>query len=73
MDSQVAGEGRLLDLVTDAWRRDKLPLDDILVPAAELPDPEADGGQAGDSLRQQENKWGDLVLGSLQDTQHHPS
>jgi len=68
MDSQVQVEGRLLDIVNDAWRKDKLPLDDIMVPIAELPDPEADNGQSGDSLRQQENKWTDLALYSIQDS-----
>ena len=69
MDSQVQVEGRLLDIVSDSWRKDKLPLDDIMVPVAELPDPEADNGQTGDSLRQQENKWTDLALHTIQDSQ----
>jgi len=69
MDSQVQVEGRLLDIVSDAWRKDKLPLDDIVVPLTELPDPEADNGQTGDSLRQQENKWTDLALHTIQDSQ----
>jgi len=69
MDSQVQVEGRLLDIVSDSWRKDKLPLDDIMVPVAELPDPEADNGQTGDSLRQQENKWTDLALHTVQDSQ----
>ena len=72
MDSQVQVEGRLLDIVTDDWRKEKLPLDDIAVPLAELPDPEADNGQT-ESLRQQENKWSDLALQSVQDTQQPPS
>jgi len=66
MDSQVQVEGRLLDIVTDDWRKEKLPLDDINVPISELPDPEADNGQT-DSLRQQENKWTDLALHTIQD------
>ena len=66
MDSQVQVEGRLLDVVTDDWRKEKLPLDEITVPISELPDPEADNGQT-DSLRQQESKWADLALGSIQD------
>ena len=72
MDSQVQVEGRLLDIVTDDWRKEKLPLDDIAVPLAELLDPEADNGQT-ESLRQQENKWSDLALQSVQDTQQPPS
>ena len=66
MDSQVQVEGRLLDVVTDDWRKEKLPQDEITVPISELPDPEADNGQT-DSLRQQESKWTDLALGSIQD------
>ena len=66
MDSQVQVEGRLLDVVTDDWWKEKLPLDEITVPISELPDPEADNGQT-DSLRQQESKWTDLALGSIQD------
>ena len=31
MDSQVQVEGRLLDVVDDAWRTETLPLDDIHV------------------------------------------
>jgi len=72
MDSQVQIEGRFLDIISDSWRRDKLPLDDIMIPVAELPDPEADNGQTGDSLRQQENKWTDLALQSIQDS-HQPN
>ena len=72
MDSQVQIEGRFLDIISDSWRRDKLPLDDIMIPVAELPDPEADNGQTGDSLRQQENKWTDLALLSIQDS-HQPN
>ena len=66
MDSQVQVEGRLLDVVTDDWRKEKLPLDEITVPISELPDPEADNGQT-DSLRQQESTWTALALGSIQD------
>ena len=36
MDSQVQVEGRLLDLVTDDWRKERLPLDDINVPVSEF-------------------------------------
>ena len=67
MDSQVQVEGRLLDLVTDDWRKERLPLGDINVPISELPDPEADNGQT-DSLRQQESKWTDLALITFQDS-----
>ena len=65
MDSQVQVEGRLLDLVTDEVK-ERLPLDDINVPVSELPDQEADNGQT-ESLRQQESKWTDLALNTIQD------
>ena len=55
-------EGRLLDIVDDAWRKDKLPEEDIAVPLSELPDPESDNGNTGESVREQENKWTDLAL-----------
>ena len=61
MDSQVQVEGRLLE-----WRKERLPLDDINVPVSELPDPEVDNGQT-ESLRQQESKWTDLALNTIQD------
>ena len=64
MDSQVQIEGRLLDIVKDDWRKEKLPLDDINVPAQELPDPEADNGNT-ESLRQQEMKWTDMALNTI--------
>jgi hypothetical protein len=31
--------------VDDAWRKDKLPEEDIAVPLSELPDPESDNGE----------------------------
>jgi hypothetical protein len=65
MDSQVAAEGRLLDIVDDAWREDQLPNDDIYVPPAELPDPEADNGDSHMTLKEQEQKWTDIALGIL--------
>lgn len=69
MDSQVVADGHLLDLVDDAWREDKLPNDDVDVPASELPDPEADTADAHLSLREQEQKWTDIALGQLNDLQ----
>ena len=32
MDSEFLPDGRLLDIVDDAWRKEKLPRDDIAVP-----------------------------------------
>lgn len=57
-----------LDLGLDAsvhTFQDKLPDDDISVPVSELPDPDADNGANGESVRQQENKWNDLALNDL--------
>ena len=45
--------------------QEKLPDDDIAVPLCELPDPDADNGATGESVRQQENKWNDLALNDL--------
>lgn len=65
MDSQVAVEGRLLDIVDAGWREDRLPSEDICVPPSELPDPEADNGDSHMTLKEQEQKWGDIALGVL--------
>ena len=46
----------------------RLPVDDISVPIGELPDPEADSGNSGETLRQVENKWTDLALTGLADS-----
>jgi len=67
MDSQVPVDGRLLELVDAAWRTDKLPNDGIEVPILELPDPEPDTTTPNLTLRQQENKWTDLMLSNLND------
>ena len=45
--------------------KDQLPEEDIAVPTSELPDPEADNGNTGESIREQENKWTDLALNQL--------
>jgi len=65
MDSQVTADGRLLDLVDDAWREEILPKDDIHVPIEELPDPEADNGESHLTQKEQDQKWTDLALGDL--------
>lgn len=62
---QFQVDGRLLEIVEDAWKREKLPEEDIAVPMAELPDPEADNGAQGESMKEQENKWTDLGLNQL--------
>lgn len=65
MDSQVQLEGRLLDVVDEAWRRDILNEEEIAVPLHELPDPEPDNSCNTESLRQQEHSWRDLALRRL--------
>ena len=49
----------------DAWKKEKLPNEDIAVPLAELPDPESDNAATGESLRDTEAKWTDLGLQKL--------
>lgn len=69
MDSQVAIDGRLLDIVDDAWRKETLPFDDITVPLEELPDPDADNGDTHMTVKEADAKWNDLSL-SLMSEQH---
>ncbi|XP_014215875.1 anaphase-promoting complex subunit 13 [Copidosoma floridanum] len=71
MDSQICGDGRLLDLIDEEWRKDKLPLDEILVPASELPDPESDNGDSHMTLKELEQKWNNLALGTLSENHLH--
>jgi len=73
MDSEVRRNGRLMDIVDQDWQTDQLPMEDVLVPQMELPELEPDnGGTTGpgsqqETLREQEQKWTDLGLSSLQD------
>ncbi|XP_012270578.1 anaphase-promoting complex subunit 13 [Orussus abietinus] len=71
MDSQVCGEGRLLDLIDEAWRKERLPIDEILVPISELPDPESDNGDSHMTLKELEQKWNNLALGTLSENHLH--
>lgn len=64
-DSQVRIDGRLIDIADNAWREEKLPKDLIEVPPSELPDPEADNGDSHTTVKEQEQKWADLALGTL--------
>ncbi|GAB1294586.1 Anaphase-promoting complex subunit 13 [Apodemus speciosus] len=81
MDSEVQRDGRILDLIDDAWREDKLPYEDVAIPLAgslagaeccgrvthlsELPEPEQDNGGTTESVKEQEMKWADLALQGL--------
>ncbi|GFX92689.1 RNA-directed DNA polymerase from mobile element jockey [Trichonephila clavipes] len=68
MDSNVARNGRLIDLVDTQWRQEKLPNDSIAVPAADVPDAEPDNSNPQDTLREQEQKWTDLALNRIDKT-----
>ncbi|XP_005993753.1 anaphase-promoting complex subunit 13 [Latimeria chalumnae] len=65
MDSELQRDGRILDLVDDAWREDKLPYEDVTIPLNELPEPEQDNGGTTESVKEQEMKWADLALHNL--------
>ncbi|KAJ8911865.1 hypothetical protein NQ315_012531 [Exocentrus adspersus] len=69
MDSQVMIDGFFVDLIDDTWRSDTLPEDDIAVPIWELSDPEADSGDPHLTLKEQEQKWTDIMLTSLSEHQ----
>ena len=72
MDSEVTHDGRLMDIIDSKWREDKLPKEDVAVLQQELPELEPDNGHSNETLREQEQKWLDLALGTLheQPTQH---
>ncbi|XP_014676950.1 PREDICTED: anaphase-promoting complex subunit 13-like [Priapulus caudatus] len=67
MDSEYIRDGRLMDIVDEAWRAEKLPDDLIAVPVMELPELEPDNGHSNETLREQEQKWNDLALSNLHD------
>ena len=67
MDSKVQRDGRQMDIVDLAWAKDKLPDEDVAVPQMELPELEPDNGHTNETLKEQEQKWVDLALGSLQE------
>jgi anaphase-promoting complex subunit 13 len=67
MDSHVLRRGRLMDIVDKDWREDKLPNEDISVPQLELPELEPENGNTHETLKEQEQKWTDLGLATLQE------
>lgn len=71
MDSQITGDGRLLELIDEAWRKERLPIDDIVVPSSELPDPESDNGDSHMTLKELEQKWSNLALGTFSENHFH--
>lgn len=68
MDSQLEKDGRMMDLIDDEWRSDKLPFEDIDVPVLELPEPEQENGNSTETLREIDQKWTDLGLQALQES-----
>lgn len=71
MDSQLQRDGRILMLVDKSWKDDirSLPYEEIPVPLMELPDPEPDNGNPLETLKEQEQKWTDLGLSRVTETQ----
>jgi anaphase-promoting complex subunit 13 len=67
MDSEIQVEGRLMDIIDQAWKDDILPHEDIDVPQMELPELEPDNGNNNETLREQEQKWTDLACGDFHD------
>jgi len=67
MDSHVIRRGRLMDIVDKDWREDRLPNEDIAVPQMELPELEPENGNTHETLKEQEQKWTDLGLATLQE------
>ncbi|CAL1540991.1 unnamed protein product [Lymnaea stagnalis] len=65
MDSEYQRDGRLMDMIDEKWRADQLPKEDIQVPITARPEPEQDNGQSAESLQEQEQKWLDIALSSL--------
>ncbi|ESO89407.1 hypothetical protein LOTGIDRAFT_218795 [Lottia gigantea] len=68
MDSEVKRDGRLMDAIDDEWRRDKLPVQDIMVPVMQLPETEPDNGPSIETPHEQEQKWTDLGLSTFRNT-----
>ncbi|XP_069364737.1 rRNA-processing protein UTP23 homolog isoform X2 [Maniola hyperantus] len=57
MDSKYRRNGRLIDIVDEEWKAEKLPDEDIQVPLEELPDPEADSADSHLTLKEQSMRW----------------
>ncbi|ESO09947.1 hypothetical protein HELRODRAFT_72771 [Helobdella robusta] len=65
MDSQITRRRLLIDIVDQDWLKDTLPNDDVVVPIMELPELENENGNTQETLKEQEQKWTDLSLVSL--------
>jgi len=65
MDSEYQRDGRLMDMIDEKWRADRLPKEDVEVPVTARPEPEQDNGPSAESQTEAEQKWADLALSSL--------
>ena len=70
MDSEMMRDGRVMDIVDQKWREDRLPSEDIAVPQMHLPELESDNGHSTETLTEQEQKWTDVALTNLHDAHH---
>ncbi|XP_031563627.1 anaphase-promoting complex subunit 13-like [Actinia tenebrosa] len=62
--------GRLVDIIDDEWKNEKLPNEEIAVPEFELPPiDDTDNSGTVESLKEQEEKWTDLGISQLQESQ----
>ena len=54
-------------MTEDAWREDKLPHEDVVIPLNELREPERDKGGTTESVKEQEMKWTYLAFQYLRE------
>ncbi|KAK6168519.1 hypothetical protein SNE40_021032 [Patella caerulea] len=73
MDSELQRDGRLMDVIDEEWRKDTLPVEDILVPVMELPEAEPDNGPSLETRLEQEQKWTDLGLSAFRNIPTTPT
>ncbi|KXJ04194.1 anaphase-promoting complex subunit 13 [Exaiptasia diaphana] len=70
--SHAHRNGRLIELIDDEWKKEKLPNEEIAVPEFELPPvDDTDNNGALESLKEQEEKWTDLGITQLQELNGH--
>lgn len=56
----------------EAWRAETLPMEEIIVPAEELPEPECECGEPQLSVREQALRWTDITPPILPDPPNSP-
>lgn len=62
MDSQYVMNGRLVEIIDDEWRKDLLPVEQVPVPADQLPNDEGESefvNMSGLPAVEDEKKWTD--------------